>query len=110
MTREQLLNLIVPALGFAIAGMVTSAYQMFAQRPATFGLLQKGPKPETFAAIPVLYFAAPMIIMRNTLRGARLEGRRFEFVAAATVLAGFWSLMSGTIVVMALQAVGLLVA
>ena len=33
-----------------------------------------------------------------------LVGRRFEFVMLATILAGFWSLMSGTVMVMALQA------
>ena len=57
-----------------------------------------------FAAIPLLIFSAPYLIMRNTLRGRRIEGRRAEFVMAATVIAGLWSLMSGTVVVMALQA------
>ncbi|MDB5519305.1 MAG: hypothetical protein JWQ17_6063, partial [Tardiphaga sp.] len=42
----------------------------------------------TFAAVPFLVFAAPFIIMRNTLRGRRIERRRFEFVMMATVLAG----------------------
>jgi len=36
--------------------------------------------------------------MRNTIRGRRLEQRRFAYVALATVAAGFWSLMSGTVV------------
>src|SRR4051794_5655150 len=78
------------------------------QRPAGFGLLQEGVAPKTFAAVPFLVFAAPFIIMRNTLRGKRIERRRFEFVMMATVLAGFWSLMSGTFVVMTLKAVGFL--
>ena len=64
--------------------------------------------PKTFAAVPFLVFAAPFIIMRNTLRGARIERRRFEFVMLTTVLAGFWSLMSGTFVVMKLRAAGVL--
>ena len=46
--------------------------------------------------------------MRNTLRGARIESRRFELVMIATVLAGFWSLMSGTFFLMTLRATGLL--
>ena len=79
-----------------------------AQRPAGFGLLQEGVAPKTFAAVPFLVFAAPFIIMRNTLRGARIESRRFEFVMIATVLAGFWSLMSGTFFLMTLRATGLL--
>ena len=42
------------------------------------------------------------------LRGARIERRRFEFVMMATVLAGFWSLMSGTFFLMTLRAAGVL--
>jgi hypothetical protein len=52
----------------------------------------------------LLIFSAPFLIMRNTLHGRRVERRRVEFVVIATVIAGLWSLMSGTAVVMALQA------
>ena len=54
--------------------------------------------------------AAPFLIMRNTLLGYRQEGRRFEFVFLATLIAGFWSLMSGMVMVMTLQACSLLFA
>jgi hypothetical protein len=54
--------------------------------------------------------AAPFLIMRNTLLGRRQEGRRFEFVFLATLIAGFWSLMSGLVLVMTLQACGFLYA
>ena len=71
------------------------------KRPASFRLLQRGPRPSAFAAIPFLAFAAPFIIMRNTLRARRFDGRRFESVMVATIAAGIWSLMTGTVVVMA---------
>ena len=71
------------------------------KRPASFRLLQRGPRPSAFAAIPFLAFAAPFIIMRNTLRARRFDGRRFESVMVATIAAGMWSLMTGTVVVMA---------
>jgi hypothetical protein len=58
--------------------------------------------------VPFLVFAAPFIIMRNTIRGRRIEQRRFEFVMLATMLAGLWSMMSGTFFVMMLQAAGLM--
>jgi hypothetical protein len=48
--------------------------------------------------VPLLIFAAPFLIIRNTIRGRRIEGRPVAFVALATVIAGFWSLMSGTLV------------
>jgi uncharacterized protein DUF6949 len=108
MSPDTLNSLLSLCLGFALAGALASGYQALLQRPAGFGLLQEGAVPKTFAAVPFLVFAAPFIIMRNTLRGQRIERRRIEFVMMATVLAGFWSLMSGTFVVMTLQAIGLL--
>src|SRR5215471_5236433 len=68
------------AIGFAVAGLISTGYQLVTQRPASFRLLEQGPHPKTFAAIPFLAFAAPFIIMRNTIRGRQIEGRRFEFV------------------------------
>jgi hypothetical protein len=91
------------AIGFAVAGLISTGYQLVTERPASFRLLEQGPYPSTFAAIPFLVFAAPFIIMRNTIRGRRIERRRFEFVMVATVIAGIWSLMSGTVVVMAVE-------
>ena len=108
MSPETLNSLFSLFIGFSLAGALASGYQAFAERPAGFGLLQEGVTPQRFAAVPFLVFAAPFIIMRNTLRGARIERRRFEFVMMATVLAGFWSLMSGTFFVMTLRAAGLL--
>jgi hypothetical protein len=108
MSPQSMESLLTLALGFAVAGLLASAYQLFAKRPASFGLLNGGAQPTTFAAVPFLVFAAPFIILRNTIRGRRIERRRFEFVMLATILAGFWSLMSGTIVVMALHALAAL--
>ncbi|MGA8802940.1 MAG: hypothetical protein WB614_24540 [Pseudolabrys sp.] len=60
----------------------------------------------SFAAVPLLIVSAPFLIMRNSILGRRQEGRRFEFVFLATLIAGFWSLMSGLVLVMTLQACG----
>jgi hypothetical protein len=109
MSPEALNSLFSLCIGFALAGALASGYQTFAERPAGFELLQHGMTQRRFAAVPFLVFAAPFIIMRNTLRGARIERRRFEFVMMATVIAGFWSMMSGTFFVMTLRAAGLLV-
>lgn len=108
MSPDALNSLLSLLIGFALAGALVSGYQALVQRPASFGLLAEGAAPRTFVAVPFLVFAAPFIIMRNTLRGRQIERRRMEFVMMATVLAGFWSLMSGTFVVMSLQAVGVL--
>jgi hypothetical protein len=92
------------ALGFAFAGTCASGYRLHGDHFPSFRLLEVGPTASRFAAIPLLMFTAPFIIMRNTLRARRMERRRAEFVMVATVIAGLWSLMSGTVVVMALQA------
>src|SRR3989442_13634194 len=108
MSPEALSSFFTLAIGFALAGALASGYQALARRPAGFGLLNEGVAPKAFAAVPFLVFAAPFIIMRNTLVGAKVERRRFEFVMMATVLSGFWSLMSGTFVLMTLRATGVL--
>ena len=110
MTPEALNTFFSISIGFALAGALVSGYQAVAQRPAGFGLLQEGVAPSTFAAVPFLVFAAPFIIMRNTLAGVKVERRRFEFVMMATLFAGFWSLMSGTVVVTAFTALSQLFA
>lgn len=101
MTPDQLQSLFAVGIGFALAGMLASGYQAATRRPASFRLLQRGPTPAGFAAVPFLAFAAPFIIMRNTIRARQIEGRRFRSVMAATIVAGFWSMMSGTVVLMA---------
>ena len=96
-------SLFAVALGFAAAGL-WSGYRLFSVRFPSFRLLEVGPMTARVAAVPLLIFSAPFIIMRNTLRARRLERRRGELVMVATVIAGLWSLMFGTVVVMALQA------
>jgi hypothetical protein len=108
MSPEALSSLFTLCIGFALAGALASGYQALAQRPAGFSLLQEGVVPQRFAAVPFLVFAAPFIIMRNTVRGVKIERRRFEFVMMATVIAGFWSMMSGTFFLMTLRAAGVL--
>lgn len=106
MSADALMSLLILMLGFALSGALASGFQAMVERPAGFGLLQQDELAKSLAAVPFLVFAAPFIIMRNTIRGRRIERRRFEFVAVATVIAGFWSLMSGTFALMALRGVG----
>jgi hypothetical protein len=104
MSADSAQNLFALAFGFAVAGMCCSGYRLVTTRLPSFGLLATGPSVAAFAAVPLLVFAAPFLIMRNTLLGRAREDRRFEFVFLATLIAGFWSLMSGLVLVMSLQA------
>ncbi len=114
MSPETIQLFLAFAIGFAVAGMVSTGYQLVTRRPASFRLLRRGPAPATFAAVPVLAFAAPFIIMRDTLRRRRSKERRVDALLPAvllpTIAASFWSMMSGTVVVMAMEALERLVA
>jgi hypothetical protein len=102
MTPEAIHLLFLLAIGFAFAGALATGYQLATSRALSFRLLESGPKPSTFAAVPFLAFAAPFIIMRNTIRGRLIEGRSFQLVMISTVIASLWSLMSGTVTMMVL--------
>jgi hypothetical protein len=103
-SADSITSLFALAIGFAVAGLCASGYRLYGTHFPTFRLLQMGPMPARLAAVPLLIFSAPFLIMRNTVRGRRLEQRRFDFVVLATALAALWSFMSGTVVVTALQA------
>lgn len=98
MPAQALANIYAVMLGFAIAGLLASAYHALTNRPLSFRLLGEPPKA-ALACVPLLTFGAPFIIMRNTVRGRMIEHRRFEYAMFATIIACFWSLMSGTAVV-----------
>ncbi len=107
MTPHSAQMLLALALGFAVAGLCSSGYQLFTARLPSFSLLSTGARPAALAALPLLMIAAPFLIMRNTFVGERQTRGRFQFVFMATIVAGFWSLMSGQVLVMALRACGL---
>jgi hypothetical protein len=84
-------------LGFAFSGLLASAFQLVAQRPPSFRMLL-GKDASAIAAVPLLALTAPVIILRNTLRGRRFERRPVLFVALATIIACFWSMACGGLV------------
>jgi len=101
-SQEALQSLYALAFGFCLAGMLCSGYQVFAERPASFRLLNST-RMIALSAVPFLVFAAPFIIIRNTIRGRQMEDRNMMFVVLATVIAGLWSFFSGVAAVEALR-------
>lgn len=83
-------------VGLALAGLLASAFELFTERKASFKLLEAG-GVSALAAVPMLAFTAPFIILRNTMRGRRLEHRPIPFVLLATIVACGWSLLSGRV-------------
>lgn len=84
-------------LGFAFAGLLASAFELFTAQRADFKLLQAG-GIAAVASVPVVVFSAPFLILRNTVRGRRIEGRPFMFVMLASMIAAIWSMASGRVV------------
>ncbi|TNC10277.1 hypothetical protein FF100_23635 [Methylobacterium terricola] len=84
-------------LGLAFAGLLASAFEWATARRASFGLLSSGGLLAV-VSLPLLAFGAPFIILRNTVRGRRIEGRPIPFVMLATILACGWGLVSGRVV------------
>lgn len=110
MSPESVYTLLTLAFGFAVAGMLASFYQLVTTRPASFTLLRAPARASAIAALPFVMFTAPFIIMRNIIRGRQLQDRSFGFAMLATVIAGFWSLMSGSLLVKAIATLGLITA
>jgi hypothetical protein len=110
MSLETFQLTLIAVIGFAVAGVCASGYQLVTERPVSFRLLARAAGLATFAVVPFLVFAAPFIIMRNTIRGRRIEARPVEFVMLATLIAASWSLGSGLMVISSLRALGLLAA
>ena len=97
MDPDKIDALMALGLGFAFAGLLASTFELLARRPMSFNLLELGGM-RAVASVPILVFWAPLIIIRNTIRGGRFERRPFHFVFLATMIACGWSLMSGRVV------------
>ena len=94
MAQHQIESFLALGLGFAFAGLIVSLYSAWRATPPSFHMLLAGGAP-ALAAVPLLAAAGPAIIMRNTLRGRRYERRKVHFVAIATFIASFWSMLVG---------------
>ncbi len=92
-------------VGFAFAGLLASAFELFTTQRADFRLLQAGGLAAV-ASVPVVVFSAPFLILRNTVRGRRIEGRPIPFVMVASMIASVWSIFCGRVVLDLLHVLG----
>ena len=100
MSPESIQSFYALALGFAWAGFLATGYQaMTSGRRASGCCARAAPVGVCGGAVPGLRRAVHHHAQHAA--GPPLRGRRFESVMVATLAAGIWSLMSGTVVVMA---------
>lgn len=109
MPPESVHSLLALSFGFAVAGLLATFYELVTTEPASFRLLSGRAQPSTLITLPFILLAAPFIIMRNTIRRHDTEAAGFGFAMLATMLAGFWSLASGGLVIEALESLRVLV-
>ena len=104
MSAEALQGFLALAIGFSFAAAMSTGYQLAVSRPPSFQMLSKGPSASAFAAVPFLVFAAPFLIVRLLVRAGLAGPQEFGPVMVATMFAGIWSLISGTVLILMFQA------
>jgi len=86
------------AVGFVVAGIVTSFRQLWTQEPARF--VMSGER-WTVLLGSLLYFAVtgPMMIFRAVVVGRTGERRNLTWTIAGITVVGLWSICLGILVV-----------
>lgn len=85
------------AIGFVVAGLIGSFYQLVTNKPPRFVAEFEG-MVGMLAASVLCMVAGPFIIMRNAIRGRRIEQRPLGWLAASSAIALAWSMCSGILV------------
>ena len=94
---ELLLVGYIASAGFVAAGVLGSLYQLITKQPPKFSFSGEN----VFAFLVEVFlcvFAGPFIIMRNAIRGRRIEKRPLGWLVASSTIAGMWSMCSGIMV------------
>ncbi|MEQ8783949.1 MAG: hypothetical protein RIE06_30135 [Roseibium album] len=87
----------VASAGFVAAGVLGSLYQLVTRQPPKFSF--SGENLLAFLIeVFLCVFAGPFIIMRNAIRGRRIEKRPLGWLVASSTIAGMWSMCSGILV------------
>ncbi len=94
-------------LGFSVAGLFATGYQLVTARPASFNIFGDGTGAIAVAHVPFLVFAAPFIMVRDAVRVRRSGAENFVAGMIVSMIAGAWSLLSGKVVMHAMTMLGL---
>lgn len=87
----------IACAGFVAAGVLGSLYQLITREPPRFTFAGEN-LSGVVTGVVLCVFAGPFIIMRNAIRGRRLENRPLGWLVASSTIAGMWSMCSGVMV------------
>ncbi|MFN4011899.1 DUF6949 family protein [Pannonibacter carbonis] len=93
---ELILAVYMGCAGFVAAGVLGSFYQLLTNTPPRFHLRLET-LVGTVSSCLMCAFAGPFIIMRNAIRGRRIENRPIGWLVASSTIAGMWSICSGLV-------------
>lgn len=88
----------VISLGFVGAGIVASFYQLMTHRPPSF-IVSLETWGTVFGSIALCAFAGPFIVMRNAIRGRRIENRPIGWLMLGTLITAAWSFCFGLVMI-----------
>jgi Family of unknown function (DUF6949) len=88
----------VTAVGFVMAGVLSSFVQLVSGQPMRFGV---EPRSALTSILGILLrvFAGPAILMRNAWRGMLIEARPKYWFGLSAAIAAYWSLLLGALVI-----------
>ena len=107
MSAEALYSIYLLLLGFSVAGLLATGYQLVTARPASFNIFGDGTGPAAVAHVPFLVFAAPFIMVRDAIQVRRSGAENFFAGMIVSMIAGAWSLLSGRVVMHTMNMLGL---
>lgn len=86
------------AVGFVMAGVLSSFVQLVSGQPMRFGIEPRSAL-SSILSVFLRVFAGPAILMRNAWRGMWIEARPKFWFWLSTTIAAFWSLFIGALLI-----------
>lgn len=83
--------------GFVCSAVLGSFWQLFKAEPVGFAVTYTS-WIAGFTGVIFCVFAGPFIIVRNSIRGRKIEGRPVGWVVAASGIASLWSFCTGLVI------------
>jgi len=88
----------VAAVGFVLAGVLSSFVQLVSGEPVRFGL-QPTSLLSSIGGVLLRVVAGPAILMGNAWRGMRIEARPKIWFGLSALIAAWWSLFIGALLI-----------
>lgn len=96
MSTELFIYTYAATVGFVSAGIIGSFYQLVTTEAPQFRVAESS-FLAGFGSVILCCFSAPFIIMRNAIRGRRIEHRPLGWLFASAAISVMWSACTGII-------------